>query len=82
MTHVCSEDFNCIGVSRTSCVKTLVTFLQMPGSFINWPAAEPGLRPRFPGGRQHINWPKFVENCMEMKKIGPRREVRFQNFTV
>ena len=25
------------------------------------------------GGRQHIIWPNFAENCMEMKKIGPVR---------
>ena len=28
----------------------------------------------FPGGRQPIIWPKFAENCMKMKTIGPKGE--------
>ena len=27
-------------------------------------------------------WPKFVENFMKLKKIGPRGEARLQNFTM
>ena len=34
----------------------------------------------FQRGVQPIIWPKIAENCMSMKKIGPRGEARVKNF--
>ena len=49
------------------CNGTFKTFSCSDGSGIS----QGGTNPK--GGRQPIIWPKFPENCMKMKKIGPSK---------